>query len=149
MASNIIISKGGLSVTIHTFEVLDDLGNKLFLITPPQTGSKQAGGPKPVMIVDLLRITRKLIINGNITHDGSTTANTIKDNLIAILEGASIAGGTCSLTYDGDVINGYIEKLSFTERASDEPDDYDSSPTIYPEVIKYGVNMTFVKGTQI
>ena len=149
---NITITKGNLTVTIQTQEVIDNFSNKLFLITPPQSASNQASGPKPVKIVDLLRITHTIIVRGLITpgddDSGSGSANSAKDDLITIYKGASVTGTTTSLIYDGDTFEGYIEKLTLTEKVG-KPDDFDSNPTAYPEVIGYEVSITFLEGTTV
>ncbi|KKN09005.1 hypothetical protein LCGC14_1050980 [marine sediment metagenome] len=150
--TNITIAKGTLTVTIQTLEVVDNYSNKLFLITPPQSAANQASGPKNVKIVDLLRITHTIVIRGVITpgddDSGVGSANSAKDDLISIYKGASTAGGTTTLTYDEDTFNGYIEKLTVTEKTG-KPSDFDSSPTIYPEVIGYEIAITFVEGTTV
>lgn len=150
--ANVTISKGGKTVTIQTAEVTDNYSNKLFPITPPQSTSNQASGPKSVKIVDLLRIIHTIIIKGFLTPGDTATAataNAAKDDLNNIFKGAGASGGTVALVYDGDTFNGYIEKLTITEKTFDEPPDYDSNTTNYSEVLKYEVAITFIEGVQV
>ncbi len=160
--TDLVISKGAFSVTIQDVEITDDYTNKLFYITPAQSKSNQADGSKPAKVVDLLKVTHTMVIKGFISHNGSTTSKEIKRNLVNIWKGAGTAGGVVTLTYDylasafgnttatsASTIDGYIEKIIFTDKPMDQPSDYDSSPTNYPDVAKFQVAITFVEGSVI
>ena len=112
MSNTVTFSKGSISVALRTQEVTDNLSNKLFLITPPQTASNQTTGPKDTKIVDLLRITREFILRSYITPETDKTAKSIKEDLVDIAKGASTAGGVVTMIYDGDTYTGIIEKLT-------------------------------------
>lgn len=139
----ITISKGSYSVTIHAISVEDRLSNKIFAITPPTGKSTQSVGPKANKIIDLLRITREFLITGVIVGTSSQTAKQVKDALYTIARGAEEDGGTISLTFDGDTINGYIEKLTTSYKSMDEPD------SLNEDVVKYEVQINFMEGTSI
>ena len=149
MTSEITFSKGTYSVTIYGDINTENYSNKLFPITPAQSAANQALGPVDTKVVDLLRITHQLVMKGFLVGTSTVTAKTIKDNLINIFKGGGTAGGTVAMTYDGDTINGYIEKLSLILKPYDEPDDWASSPSSYGDVIRYEVAITFIAGVSI
>ncbi len=141
--SELTVSKGGISVTIYATDIAENYTNKIFIITGATTNDNQAGGPSSNKIVDLLRIVHQLVIKCYITGTDSKTAKEVKAELVSIAEGAATAGGTVALAYDGDTINGYIEKLNIVEKAEDSPSD-----TIRDQA-RYEVALTFVEGTSI
>lgn len=144
--NEITFSKGGITVTVEVRDVVDDISNKLFLITPLVSGDNQASGPKDVKVIDLLRITNSYQINGYIsgtTTPTTLTAKQVKDNLKLIAKGANTASSVVTMVYDGDSITGYIEKLRFTEVACDEPD------TVGTDFAKYQVTLTFTVGIAV
>ena len=144
MASDITISKKDISVTVYVSEVTDAMNNKLFPITPGTGKQNQDGGPKDTKIIDLLRVVREInVTRGMITGTSVLTATQVKDNLISIFKGATAKGGVCTLTYDGNSFTGYLEKLSFTEKSSDEP------PTPTEDITKYDVQLNFIVGIAI
>lgn len=157
MVSDITISKGVYSVTIHSVEVTQNLTNKIFPISPATGKQNQDGGAKDTKIVDLLKITKELnITRGYIT--GSDTASSVnndsggsvsitatqaKDIIKNIFNGAFEKGGVTSLTYDGDTLYGFLEKVSITYVSADEPS------TIASDIAKYSVQINFMEGTTI
>lgn len=144
MVTEISISKGSYNVTIYATEVNDNLDNKLFNISPPTGKSNQDSGPKDTKIVDILRITRQInITQGAITGTSLLTAKQVKDQLITMFKGAGEKGGVCTMTYDGDSHTGVIEKLTFIQTASDEPDSPEE------DYAKYRLQMNFIVGTTI
>ena len=164
MANNITISKGSYSVTIYASKaaVADNYTNKLFQITPPQTKDNQTSGPSESRTVDLLRITHQMVIKGFITGTDTKTAIEVKQELVNIWKGAEAQGGEVSLTYDGNAsgfgnaaatdtnpISGYIEKVTFTDDAMDEPTDFVSAKENYADIVKYGVSITFLEGVEV
>lgn len=51
------------------------------------------------------------------------------------------------MTYGGDTIKGYIEKMVIIEKASDyEPDDDADEKANFQEVTKYSIQITFIEG---
>ncbi len=153
--SELTISKGGITVTIYARDIDDSFANKIFIINIPTTSNNQASGPQSPKIVDLLRLTRTIQINGFITADtvNSKTAAQVKKDLITILTGGTTAGGIITLNYDGlgrklntnsdaTSISGYIEKLSFREDPKDEP----SNSSTITDYAKFSVQITFVEG---
>lgn len=138
--AEVTISKNSVSVTIYAREVVDNLNNNIFSIKVPQAKQNQSSGPKSTKIIDLLRITREFLISGVITATASKTAKQVKDDLYNIAEGAGADGGVVTLVYDGDSIDGIIEKVTAKEEPSDapspEPEDF----------AKYDVQINFLKG---
>jgi len=141
---------------------VDNFDNKIFPITPPQSRINQADGPKSAKLVDLLRVTHQIVIQGYISSTGSKSVETVKQDLINIWKGAGAAGGVVTLTYDylgtafgttaatdAATINGFIEKLTFTDVAMDEPSNFISSYSTYQDTAKFEVAITFIEGTQV
>ena len=162
MASNISISKGGITVTIHDIEINDNYDNKLFIIKPAQTTSNQSSGSKSSKVVDLLRITHSILIRGYITGTASKTGIAVKQDLVNIWKGAGTDGGTVSLTYDSNAsafgdnsatdtnpILGFIEKVNFKDVSMDEPDDFVSAKENYTDISKFEIDLTFIEGVNI
>jgi len=143
---NITIVKGSLSVTLYPQEVVEEYSNKLTILPIPQTADEQENGAKDTKILDLLRLTHTLIVRGSITASASYTAKEVKAQLINIIEGASINGGTCTFTYDSDAITGYIEKFTITESSQDDPVGAGYAGLDHA---RYEVNLTFVEGVSI
>ena len=146
MANNITLEKGELSVTVSTEIVTDGYANKIFSIVPAQSAANQASGPQDTKVVDLLRITRQIVIKGFIVGTDEKTAKEVKDDLVSIHKGGSTAGGVVTLTYDGNTIYGFLEKLTTVEKSFDEPSDFVSSYAKYLDVLKYEVSITFIEG---
>jgi len=138
MTDNITISKGGISVTIHTLEINDNYKNTLISFTPPQPKEKQATGPKTTKVIDLLRITHSMKIDGVLTND------TDRNNLITIAKGANTRGGPCSVTYEGypgSPLSMFLEDLTITEVAREK----DAISGNY----KYSVQFQLIEGTYV
>ena len=144
MATNITISKGAYSVIVYVVEVSENLTNKIFPITIATGVQNQDAGAKDTKVVDLLRNTREInVTRGYITGTSALTATQVKNNLISIFNGGGVKGGTTSFVYDGNTLSGFIEKLTFTETASDEP------TTLTEDVAKYIVQLNFMVGTTV
>jgi len=143
MVSELTIVKGAFSVTLYSTIIAENYTNKIFLITPAQSSVNQASGAVDTKVVDLLRVTHQLVIKCFLTGTETKTAKQVKDDLISIFNGGGVAGGTTTLTYDSDEINGYIEKVNIVEKSSD-----DQSTAIRDEA-KYEVSLTFVGGVTV
>ncbi len=132
----------GSVVIINVNEIDDARSNKLFNISPARGTQEHSLGPDDAIIVNLLRVTRTLVMTGYVTATSTQTAKQVKSNIINIYEG--ITGGNNNkgvrLVYDGENIQGVIEKLAINEKPHDEP----TSPP--EEMIKYTVQITFTKG---
>jgi hypothetical protein len=149
MTDNIVITKSGTeySVTIMTSELVENWDNKISYIRPPQSKQKQDSGPKDTKVIDLLIITHTLVVKGTITPDDSNTSKTIKDNLIALFKGGGISSTPCTVSYDGDNYNMFIEKLMIVEKAGDYTPTSDSDEiSTYINTPKYEVSVTLVEG---
>jgi len=139
---------GGSKITLNTVEVSEDYTNKLILSIPTILQEQKQSGPLPEKkIIDLLWITHTLQIRGDITPTASKTAKEIRDDLVTLFKGAQTDGGSIVMTYGGDTINGYIEKMVIIEKASDyDPSSDAVEKSDYQDVAKYGIQITFVEG---
>jgi len=143
----------GALVTIYAREIDDAFANKLFVITPATSKNNQSDGPEDSIIVDLLRITRTILISGEITGTSSKTASEVKKDLIDILGGGGTNGGRVRMTYDAlgtdyitgstTQVEGVIEKLAFNETPKDEPS------SVGEDFAKFIVQITFVSGVLV
>ncbi len=162
MANEITLTKGEITITLGVQEVNDNYANKIFIITPAQSSTNQADGPKEAKVVDLLRVTHSMVIRANIFGTASKTATQVKQDLINIWKGAATVGGTIALTYDANArafgstdttanttINGYIEKVNFKEVSADEPDDFVSAKENYTDISKFEITLTFLEGVKV
>jgi len=141
MALTFQFIKGGINLTLPATGFSDDLDDNLTILPIPSTASNQSVGQKSTKILDLLRITRMM----NLTAEITTKAD--KSTLISLVQGAGINGGTIQLIYDGDTYEGYIKKITITERmgagATVASGTYSTSMTRYTAVI------TFYEGVSI
>jgi len=143
--ADITFTKGSITVSLFTVQVDEDLSNKIFAITPPQTNSNQSEGPKDTKIVDLLRLTHTYHIRGEITPTSTQTAKKIKDNLLLIAKGANENGGEITMTYEGDSVKGYIEKVVVSKKSQDAAETYYSDD----DIGVYTATIDFIKGISI
>lgn len=156
MTNNITISKGVYFVTIFTNGVTDNYTNKLISLNMVTTTQNQEVGSKSTKIIDLLRIEHAILIKGYITGSDSAssttndtggsislTAKQIKDNLIAMIKGAGVNGGECSIVYAGNTFLGYIEKCTMIENSFDEPN------SLTTDIVKYEVDITLLEGIRV
>ena len=141
--TNITISKGSITVTLQTTEINEDYGNSFRLIPMAQPSQNQTGGPKDQLVSDLLKITNTYQIRGHLTKTDTKTAKEIKDELKSIFNGANIAGGAATIVYDGDTLEGFLQKLLITKDAAqaNAPDQ--------SGVVRYNVQITFVEGKAV
>ena len=139
--TNVTIAKGAYTITIHTVEATEDYANKLRVTPIPQTKQNQSSGPKDTKIADLLMITHNLLIRGHISATSDKTAKEVLDDLKEIFKGAETSGGNATITYDGDSLNMFPEKLTIIKRPLREP----TSPG--KDVIQYDVQINLVEGT--
>ena len=139
--TNVTISKGDYTVTLHTVEATEDYSNEFGIKPLPQTKNNQDSGPKGTKIIDLLKITHSLMIRGWINKTSVKTAKEVIDDLKKIFEGADITGGSTTVVYDGDTLNMFPEKLTIIKNPLREPSDPGSA------IGQYQVNMNLVEGT--
>lgn len=141
MASNITLAKGAFSVTIYTDSVTDGIKNQLLILPIPTVSQGQESGPDGTNIADLLRQIRTFLIKGYIE------SNSVKSDLMDIVEGAAIAGGEVTMTYseggNRTTFTGYIQSCLVTYEPSDEGA---SIPSDFP---KFVVTITFIEGTRM
>jgi hypothetical protein len=137
MTINITIAKGAFSVTIQTIEISEDYNNTLSLISQPTTKQKQSTGPKDIKVIDMLKINHTIVVRGVLTN------TTDRNNLIKIFEGAEIAGGSATITYDthpDTPLNMYPEKLTIKENSIDKATNNQR---------KYEIQITLIEGISI
>lgn len=140
------ISKGSFSVTLFTTSVSDNFKNKLTAIAGVTSPAKSAEGVKDTKVVDLLRITHTFSLGGVITAETGKTAKEVKDDLISIIKGAGLNGGSpATLQLDGDTFNVYIEdcvfQKIFNDNAAENYTGLDSA--------EWNVNLTLVEGVSV
>ena len=117
---DITLTKGSYSVSIFTGRVSEHYKNELKVIPPVLAPARQDEAPEKATVVDLLRIIRTFVIQGWITKTDTKTAKQVKDELITIMNGARVSGGTpVTLAYDGDSINVYIKDLVILKTPND------------------------------
>lgn len=157
MVQEITISKGNYLVTLYATDIAENYTNKLIMVPNVQTKENQQGGSKVVKIVDLLQIAHQYVIKCYITGSETTdtypaklngvpkslTPKEVKDYLKVIYNGGEINGGVSTITYDGDTINGYIEKVNIVEKSADSPSDS------IRDYARYEVALTFVEGGEV
>ena len=140
---DIIISKGGYSVTIWTNNVADSYKNSLTSIAGITSTSKSADGVEPTKVVDLLRVTHTIKVGGYLTKTATKTAKQVRDDLVEIFSGAEVDGGLpAELSFDGDTYNVYIEDLVFNKIV----DDNVQSTYSGEDKAEYQVSITLIEG---
>jgi hypothetical protein len=147
--SNITISKGSLSVEIHTVDgTAENIKNTLKIIAGSggTTEGNQSGGPKDTKVIDLLRIQESYHIEGYLTADDTYTAKQVKDNLRTIVKGAQTNGGEITMVYEDENITGYIEDITIKKIIND---DVVGSGYSSKDSAEYRVTIEFVKGVSI
>jgi len=110
--SNMILDKNGdHELTVHTTKVEEKFAKTLITITPPQSTANWTVGPKDTLIVDLLRIEKRLEVSGYVDVANKDVLNAISD-----------AGGTFLVSWDGFEFNAILEKgqVSKDENENDE-----------------------------
>lgn len=110
--SNMVLGTGGSAVTVYTENVRKIYSKTLTKITPPQSTSNWASGPKPTKIVDLLIIEIRFLVIGHINSTDQTA-----------LEGLLTAGGVFNMTWKGDNYNINMEKFEIVDADSKKEND--------------------------
>jgi len=119
MTNNIVLDKDGSNeLTIKTKMVEEIQDNKLIVLALPTSTANWGSGPKDAILVDLLRITKRITIDGHITYADRTKFKAL-----------FISGGTFTLEYAGEDLTVNMEKMSIREipqdAGSSNPDYYD------------------------
>ena len=139
--TELTIAKGAYSVTLYAKQIEDGFTNKLTQITPATGRQTQSSGPTTTKVVDLLRLVRSFRI------DGYVVSNTVKSDLVKIIEGGGTDGGGITLTFseggDATSFTVFVESCIFTYQSQDEP----TSPP--SDQAKHAVNITLIKGEQV
>lgn len=148
MTLSITFAKGVFSVTLNTVEVSEDFTNKLILSIPNILQEQKQSGTLPEKkVIDLLWITHTLQIRGDITPTASKTAKEVRDDFVSIFKGAETDGGSITMVYGGDTINGYMEKMVIIEKPTDyDPTDDADEKATFQDVAKYSIQITFIEG---
>jgi hypothetical protein len=134
--NNITITKGGNSCLIDVTKDEEILSKMLINLKLPTSTKNRPTGAKDTIIVDLLRIEKRITIDGHLSTDTGNTASQKKASLKAIFN----AGGTCTFTYDGKTVEANIEKMIITKSHFDgkEPQT---------DEIGYDIKISFILGT--
>lgn len=112
------ITAGG--VTIYGTKVDYNYTKILASITTPQSTDAWASGPNDTMIVDLLRVEKRITIIGFIESASRASMTALVTD-----------GGTFTLTISGqDPFTVNIEKLQMTESASNDNDEIEVQFTV-------------------
>jgi len=131
---NITLTKGSFSVIVHTVGITDNYDNKIQLIIPAQTKQKQDAGPKDTKVIDLLRITHEMVIQGILETESE------RDDLISIAKGANVTGTPITMTYNthpDTPLNVFITKLMIKEDARNKSSASE---------MRYEVQITLIEG---
>lgn len=139
--TNVTISKGSYTVTIHTVEATEDYANQINVRPLPQTKQKQSTGPKGTKVSDLLKITHTLLIRGWINKTATKTAKQVLDELKSIFKGADVSGSPATIVYDGDSLSMFPEKLTIIKKPLRRPE----SPS--KAIAQYQVQIQLTEGT--
>ena len=137
--------KGSYDVTLFTAKITENIKNQLVIVAGKggQSKSNQSEGPKPTMIVDMLKITDVYHIEAYITKTTSQTAKEIKDDMREIARGAKVDGGDVIMYYEDEQIGGYIENLTIDKTINDDLADSGYSGNDGSE---YHIVIGFIKG---
>jgi hypothetical protein len=142
---NIILSKSGTQVTIHTFNDEENFEKETEKITPPQSSGNWASGPKDTKIVDLLRIEKRITFDGylaagTVSGDSSSTVAGKKTDLKTIHE----SGGVVNMTYEGSTFTVNFEKMNIRRVIGD------GDHTVLKDgEVGFEVKMTVIRGVNL
>ena len=132
MTSNIIISGNGKQVTISTEKVEKNFTNVLTIINIPQSTGNKESGPKDSKIINLQRIEIRFTIDGTLktglgTNDTSSTATGKYDDLEYMYKIGGDKQNLLTLNYRGTDFKMVMDKLSISEKSTDE----ETAPSSY------------------
>ena len=109
--TDIVLTKGAVSVTLFTTDDTENLKNVLQVVPGVVSPDNQSSGEKIATVVDLLRITHTFQIQGYIVETTATSALTAKNNLKSIFYGANVDSTPAVLTYEDSSINVFPEDI--------------------------------------
>ena len=115
MSSNVTITKGTTSVTVHTVTVKENFIRAIDQYNRLRTKSTYSAGYTKYFF-DFLKITRNIEVTGYITTESGISVTTLRDSLKTIFN----AGGEVSVTYLGETITGAMLGLEFREIPADD-----------------------------
>ena len=140
---DIILTKGGYSVTMFTTTSAENFKNTLTVIAGVVTPSNQNSGVKEPTVVDLLRITHTFTFECYITANTTKTAKQVKDDLTSIFNGAGVESVPAVLTYEDTPFNVFPEDLVIKKINND---DVVGSGYTGKDSAEYQVTMSVVEG---
>lgn len=144
-ATNIVFTDGTRTVTIGNIKIEEVLTKKLNAkITPPQSSSNYASGPKSTMLVDLLQIEHFFIITGVLAHSlGTSDSNTNPKDKKTDLMNIFKSGGVVTMSWEGDSFQVNLDgKLSFNAIQNSGKDTTSNE-------VGYDVMLTVIEGIDI
>jgi hypothetical protein len=141
--SDIVLSKGGISVSLWTVSDAENFKNIVKVIPGVVSPDNQADGVKQSTVVDLLRITHTLQFECYIYHTTALSASTVKANLISIFNGASVSSTPVVLRYEDISYNVFIEDLVIKGISNDDAVAHGYTGD---DSAEYQVTLTLVEG---
>lgn len=112
VSTNITVGVGDTNeVTIYSVKLDENITKKLTVIAPPQSTSNRADGPKPVKIVDLLRLEERISVSGHIDASNRTK-----------LKNLMRSGGSKTWSIYGESVSVNMEKLKVSTLSRDQAD---------------------------
>jgi hypothetical protein len=140
---DIVLAKGSKSVTMWTVADAENFKNVLQVIPGIVSPDNQNTGVKKPSVVDLLRITHTYQFECYIYHTAALPAKTVKNNLIAIFNGASVNSTPATLTYEDESIDVFVEDLVIKGISND---DAVANGYTGDDSAEYQVTLTLVEG---
>jgi len=148
MATNLIITHDGKTVTIATNTDTENLTKPLTVLTPAKTTretdpSQSTYGPNASKLLDLMMIEQRITINGYLATglrtvaEGDSSENA--DDKKADLKKMFLGGKVVTLTYEGASVTAGFEKLEIKRLLTDNVTDIDG-------MAEFSVTATFVRG---
>lgn len=141
--SDVVLTKGEVSVTIFTTEDTENLKNIIEVVPGVVSPDNQSSGVKTATVVDLLRISHTYQIQGYIVETTAISALTAKNNLKSIFNGANVDSTPIIMTYEDSSINCFFEDLVIKGVSND---DAVANGYAGEDSAEYHVTMTLVEG---
>lgn len=108
---DIVLAKGGDSVTLFTVKDVENFKNIIQVIPGVVSPDNQDSGVKIPTIVDLLRITHTYQFEGYIVETEAISALTAKNALKSIFNGSNVNSTPATLTYEDSSVDVFVEDL--------------------------------------
>jgi hypothetical protein len=143
---DIVLSKGGKTVSLFTVEDTENLKNVLKVLPGAVSPDNQDSGAKTATVVDLLRITHSFQFEGYIVHADALPALTVKDTLKEIFNGSNVASTPVILVYEDTAYDVFIEDIVIKGISND---DAVANGYTGDDSAEYQVSLSLVEGKLI